>query len=226
MREGILFAVILAYSCICRADDSCSVGRLAKIKCSVSESAAALFGSGKTRSVTRGAKPEIVVKGTKIFVNDRAIAIGQSLEHWAKLFPGTPICATELLRQSCVWDKLGVDILAEDSLVISVTVFFNIEPWGPIATELPDGTPIVPLVDTRPKHAFPGYFELDGYGIDAQTEFWEIRAHIAPRRNLHCDIGGNCGSTAILLTSGVKIYLDLYRTTSPHGKLATVVIGR
>jgi hypothetical protein len=180
----------------------------------------------RPRIVPRGAKPEVVISGTSIFINGTAVAIGQPIKLWKNAIGGSPRCDEEEYGiKACDWDDLGISLLAKGELVGEFIVHVNLENWWPEATQRPDGTPIPPLVDWRPKHPFPGYLELDGYGIDAKTEYWEIRASAAPERKLHCDIGGNCGDTEGYFDGKSSMFLSLNRTTSERGNLDMFTIA-
>jgi hypothetical protein len=180
----------------------------------------------KPRIVPRGAKPEIIVKGDQLFIEGKHVAIGQPLEIWKQAIRGAPRC-DDTLNLSCDWDDLGLTLLTEGGVVKQIEVYFNLEPWGNFAERAPDGTPIPPTRDPRPKHPFPGYFEWDGYAIDKNTRFWEIRASVDPYRNVRCDLlTNNCGNTTARFNTNAKIYLELYQVTHENGKLASFSIGR
>jgi hypothetical protein len=52
----------------------------------------------------------------------------------------------------------------------------------------PDGRPAEPQKDDVPHRTFSGYLEMNGVGIDAKTEFWEIPAGSSDNRSLHCGV--------------------------------------
>lgn len=181
---------------------------------------------GKPRTVPRGAKPEIVVKGEHLFIEGQLVAIGAPLHVWKQAIPGVPRCEGTP-DMACKWDELGITLQIEGGMVKEFELCFNRDPWWPRADTLPDGTPDPPPPDTRPKNAFPGYFEWDSYGIDGNTRFWEIRASVDPERNVRCDLfTNNCGNTTARFNDKAKIYLELYQTIHENGRLETFAIGR
>ncbi len=134
------------------------------------------------RIIARGARPAIEVRNDKIFVNERALSLGAPLEIWLKAIPSTPRCdASKGDATLCIWDTLGIAIgtsPTSPTITKFLNVSVNLEPADPLFPDRPR--------PFRPKQAFPGYLELDGYGIDAKTQFWEIRAKADPKRNLRC----------------------------------------
>lgn len=59
------------------------------------------------------------------------------------------------------------------------------------------------------RHPFTGYLEIDGFGIDKETEFWEVQSNVYTRRNLHCGLkscefpGGTFGPNG-----GIDLHLN------------------
>lgn len=182
---------------------------------------------GKPRVIPKGAKPEIIVKGNEIFINGTSVAIGQPIDKWKNALPKTAICRGQV-RQVCKWDLLGIEVSTQslsNTAVFDVIFYFNLEQhesWT-YATERPDGTPATPPIDYRPKHPFPGYFELDGYGIDAKTEFWEIRARADPYRELRCG-SHDCSHPHGAFSDKETLYLRLNKATD-RGTLYELTIS-
>ena len=153
------------------------------------EQAGAVSIAGKPRIVAKGPKPEIIIHGAHISIDGMSVAIGAPIETWKKALPQKPRCRQDSIRTMCVWDELGIQLLTQtekNSAVLDFTIYQSLETLPPWSGQRPDGSPIKAPPDHRPKNAYPGYLELDGYGIDAKTEFWEIRASVAPWRNLRC----------------------------------------
>jgi hypothetical protein len=157
------------------------------------EETGAIEDYGKPRIVARGAKPEIIIKGDQITINGQPVGIGKSIEIWKRAMPGKPRCEKEYMDVICEWDGLGIKVYARSGgelAVLEFKTFLNLqrrEAWDIPATSAPDGTKILPPNKYQPSQSFPGYLELDGFGIDAKTKFWEIRANADPKRNLRCD---------------------------------------
>lgn len=141
------------------------------------------------RTVARGARPEIIIRGSEISINGTRVSIGDPIASWRNTLTESPVCHENSVRTLCVWDQLGIQVTTQsikNAAVLDFTVYQNIEPLAPWNPQLPDGSMMKAPPDYRPKQAFPGYLELDGYGIDAKTQFWEIRAKADPKRNLRC----------------------------------------
>lgn len=181
------------------------------------EGARAVKNVGKPRVVPKGATPEIIIKKDEIRIDDKPLTIGESLEQWKKNIPEKPVCDSKPPRILCVWDRLGLQVLTQsvsNPSVVEFKIYLHLEqlhPYG-VATHRPDGTPRPPPQDTRPKHPFPGYLELDGYGIDAKSQFWEIRAGSDPWRELRCGVR-DCAHPHGAFSDSATLYLRLNKST-------------
>jgi len=182
---------------------------------------------GRPRTVAKGAKPEIIIKGEQIFIAGKPVKIGDRLEVWKSAIPSNPRCDNNPPTILCAWDALGIEIFTKtniDTTVISAYFYINLEPREPLlVTKWPDGTPAVDTKDLRPKNPFRGYFEIDGYGIDAKTEFWEILAKANPERNLHCGVL-DCGFPLGALNDRDTIRFRLNKP-SKKGNIFEISIG-
>ena len=192
------------------------------------EEAGVIKDYGKPRIVPKGGKPEIIIKGDQIFINGKSVAISQPINEWKKVLPKTAVCR-ERVRVTCKWESLGIEVSTQsisNTAIYDFTIYFNLEPPDPYAglvTHRPDGTPVAPKKDYRPKHPFPGYFELDGYGIDAKTEFWEIRASVDPERELRCGVR-DCSHPHGGFSDKASLYLRLNRANE-YGNLYEFTIS-
>lgn len=158
-----------------------------------------------------------MIKGSQITFEGKVLRIGEPLSRWKQVLPQDRRCSEESAGTAfCIWPSLALDVGTDHrdrSRVQSFTVHLNLEPKDPYAglvTQLPDGTPIKPQPDWSHKKAFPGYLELDGFGIDAMTKFWEIRSRADPKRKLRCGLR-DCSHPMGLLGESVKLYLRLNR---------------
>lgn len=185
------------------------------------QAAGAIKEVGKPRIVPKGATPEIIIVGNTITYNGKPLQFGTKLHEWEKIL-GEPNRRFEDGPPTLlVWDKLGIAILTGQTVknkdeVTQITIHLIKRPKDPysgLVTHSPDGKPSPPEKEFTPREAFPGYLELDGFGIDAQTKFNEIARAANPKRNLHCGLR-DCSRPAGALgpTSGV-IYLMLDRPT-------------
>lgn len=231
MRKSVFAAAVFFVVGACDAqqlpppDHEIMHGIWNELKSRAKDGVAAIENYGRPRQIPRGAKPEIIIKGTQIFIDGKNISIGLPIDIWKKTIPGHARCIS--LRKSirCDWDVLGITVMTDGDMVDVFTLHFNKADWGPYAEELPDGTPIRPSLDHRPAQTFPGYFEFDGYGIDSKTRFWEIRASVNAHRNLRCDLFGNCGSPHGRFSDDASLYLTL-TNTSENGRLEEFTIAR
>lgn len=146
--------------------------------------------NAQVRLVNRGAKPEILLEGEGIRLNGTDVEIGGAFESWKAALKGNPRCTSKKNGIAlCVWDDLGIEVGTGVRDQNKVT-FLNVHFYVPS----PTGLEPVPTFSgrepppARPRKAFPGYLQLDGFGIDAQTQFWEIRAKTKPERNLRCGL--------------------------------------
>jgi hypothetical protein len=110
--------------------------------------------------------------------------------------------------------------------VKQISIYVNLAPKDPYAglvTHEPDGTPVKQTYDSKPKKPFPGYFELDGVGIDAKSKFWEIEKKIESRRNLRCD-PNDCSHPHGYFSDSASIFMRLNRTDE-YGEIYEFGIG-
>ena len=77
-----------------------------------------------------------------------------------------------------------------------------------LATAMPDGSPGSADAGHLPRSPFTGYFELDGYGIDKDTMFWEVRSSIQPTRGLRCGLR-DCQFPSGVIAPDTEIYMVL-----------------
>lgn len=182
---------------------------------------------GKPRVVAHGAKPEIIISGPQISIDGKVVAIGASMSSWRAVLPGEPRCTsannTDVL---CTWDDLGIEVgsafrtpKVSKYLIISLNKE-DLPPWNP---QMPDGSIKSAPPDLRPKNTFSGYLQLDGYGIDAQTKFWEIRASADPKRNLRCN-SRDCSHPHGGFSNKANLYLRLNSTTE-YGNVYELTIS-
>lgn len=166
------------------------------------EHAGAVKDWGKPRVVARGPKPEIVIKGDQIFIGGTQLKVGESLARWKAVIGGGARCeGSDSI--SCIWDQIGIEIGTyknSPNLVSGMQITLNIEPPDPLFPR--------PRPEYLPKYPFTGYLELDGYGIDAQTKFWEIRISADPKRNLRCNYR-DCSHPHGRFSDAANLYLRL-----------------
>lgn len=171
---------------------------------------------GEVRIVKKGAKPEVVLKGQSIFIDGRAVRIGASLTEWKRALKGAARCSSRPNDITlCVWDELGVQAgtgLRGKNTVLFFNLFLHVDPSPPWNQKLPDGNSMPKPTDHRPRKPFPGYLELDGFGVDAKTEFWELRAKAEPVRNLRCGLR-DCSHPRGGFSDDSSLYMRLNRAS-------------
>jgi len=171
------------------------------------------------RRVAKGAKPEIIIRDELIFINGKNIALGHSLKRWLSAIPEAPRCTSQKNELTlCIWDNLGIKIgtsTKHPNIAKFVDITLNVEPADPYFPDRPNVF--------APKKAFPGYLELDGYGIDAQTKFYEIRANANQDRNIRCG-SRDCSHPHGGFSKTASMYMRL-NSTSDNGNLYTLQLG-
>jgi hypothetical protein len=168
---------------------------------------------GESRVVHRGAKPEVILRGDQLTFNGQQLKIGQSIDAWIKVLPRERRCESGERSGSCVWDDLGLQAVLDFRNPGKVRAFY-------VFLRLPEM-----ILDTtfQPSKPFPGYLELDGFGIDAQTAFWEVRKASDPKRNLRCGLR-DCARPKGAFGKGVGLYFDL-STLDETGKVSALQLA-
>jgi len=189
------------------------------------EESGAEKGYGKPRIVAPGGRPEIAVQDAKVVVDGTSLIIGKStITDW-RLALGPESRKKVGTYVIYIWDQLGVSLSTDRNhrIVSQLLVVLNREPKAPWNPKMPDSSVVAEPNDLSPKNSFPGYLQLDGFGIDANTEFWEIRASVDPERNLRCGLR-DCSHPHGAFSEGANIYLRL-DSTSENGRLYEFIIA-
>ena len=187
----------------------------------------------KPRQVNRAAKPEIIIKDGQLFYNGKELVMGASLAEWQEIL-GKPSRTDDGLPPPIlfIWDNLGITVLTGQDTetrgkVTQIKIYFLKNPmYAKVYIERysADGKPLPPY-EPSPKKTFSGYLELDDFGIDAKTEFHELRAAAKPSRKLKCGNldcstpSGRFGSNSGVIT----LYLN---RRSDRGNINEFIIGR
>jgi hypothetical protein len=186
-----------------------------------SEVVGAVVDYGKPRIVAKGAKPELIIDGESIEFNGNIIKFGDSLKKWKEILASPARCTEDKLAAECTWDNLGIQAGTENGGNKNNVKYINIH-----INQRPPDFPTNSPSYYSPKNPFPGYLELDGFGIDAKTQFWEIRSSVNPKRNMRCGLrdcshpGG--GSTD---GKGSSIYMIL-NSKDDHGNIYEFSVSR
>lgn len=169
---------------------------------------------GEPSQVSRSAKPELLLSTQGIQFDGRDVKLGDSLSKWKQVIGGSPRCSDNAPSKLtlCVWDLLGLELVtAWDGITVdALNLYLNNprDPFDGLVTTLPDGSPVPARDVIHPASPFKGYVALEGYGIDTNTKFWEIRRSVSADRNLRCGLR-NCEFPHGNLGPTVGIYLRL-----------------
>lgn len=190
------------------------------------KAAGAIKDYGRPRLIKRGATPEIILSGGEVRYNGKLLRLGASIDEWSDILGRNhrdyPYYGTS------TWDDLGIELVIDKKdkkTVIQMTIYVTLEPPDPyrgLVTHHPDGTPIKPTYDTRPQKPFPGYLELDNFGIDAETKFWEIRQQASADRNFSCAL--DCSHPYAYFSDSANLFMRL-NSGSEYGELYELGIG-
>lgn len=178
------------------------------------------------KNVKKGKRPEIILLQDKIYFNAKELRLGYSLESWKKIIPGAPRCNGPKISL-CIWDELGIDIgLASEGAhkvkFLNIQISMSKGDKEKNNVNYPDGRRAGELLDLNPYNVFPGYLELDGFGIDAGTEFWEIRRNVNQDRLLDCGLR-DCSHPSGAFGESAHIYLRL-DSGSRYGRLRQISV--
>ncbi|NGZ84942.1 DUF7738 domain-containing protein [Duganella aceris] len=167
---------------------------------------------GLPRKIAKVGKPALILKDGRISLNDRRLVLGDSMQSWKKIIGDGSVCGEQKWPKWCKWEALGIAIgtsMKRDDRVEYVTVYLNKDP-SQNEVDFPDldknGKPVPhPWIV---EGLFPGYLELDGFGIDRKTQFWEIRSSVNRTRDLRCGLR-DCSHPVGALSETVGIFIKL-----------------
>jgi hypothetical protein len=111
----------------------------------------------------------------------------------------------------CMWDNLGLEVGTDnkiDQRVRFVNLHLSFSGEEKTLTQVKNRNPAEKGLGYSPDKVFPGYVEIDGFGTDANTEFWEIRAGANNASKIHCGLR-DCSHPSGPFGSYVNIYLTL-----------------
>lgn len=168
---------------------------------------------GEPRRVSKGAKPEIVLQDDQLLFNGKRLQLGQRLAEWDKVLPGKRRCDDGERIHGCVWDSAGILVVMQNAnpeKIASAKIYLR----------LPNEDEREPLQPYRP---FSGYLELDGYGMDTSTQFWEVRRSTRQDRNIRCGLR-ECVAPHGALGKDTSIYFSLSKPNE-YGTLTAIELG-
>jgi hypothetical protein len=148
----------------------------------------------------------------EIRFNGRPLRLGATIDEWNEIL-GRNHRDDSGYSTTSTWDDLGIELLMDHrnkKTVIQISIYVNLEPkdlYAGLVTHEPDGTPVKPSYDSKPKKPFPGYLELDGVGIDAKTKLWEIRKQVGADRNITCNL--DCSHSLGHFSNSADLFMRL-----------------
>jgi hypothetical protein len=163
--------------------------------------------------VKRSAKPEIIIKGANVFFDGQLLELGRPLASWKNILKRKPRC-DKTGMEWCVWEDLGLEVHANEKDSFGVgTIIIKISIPEDLVKETrtpyPDGSSNnSPKAEWLARRPFSGYLEIDGFGIDKETKFWELQSSIDAHRNLSCGLR-NCEFLSGMFGPGSIIALHL-----------------
>lgn len=153
----------------------------------------AIESTHQLRRVKRYAKPEIIIKGSDIFFDGKPLEFGRPLTLWKSILKRNPHC-DETGIEWCIWEELGLKVStrAKSNFGVSTIVIYLSIPENLLnetrTPHLEGKSSDAPKADWLVRHPFTGYLEIDGFGIDKETKFWELQSSIDIHRNLSCGL--------------------------------------
>jgi hypothetical protein len=162
------------------------------------------------RKVKKDRQPKIVLTQNKIYFNESEMKMGGSISSWKKIIAGNPRCITSSII-FCIWDDLGLEV-GTDSKINQHVRFVNLhlnfseedESLARVTTKSSEEAGL----KYSPRQVFSGYLEIDGFGIDSNTKFWELRAGANSKNKMHCGLR-DCSHPSGPFGPHVNIYLTL-----------------
>lgn len=129
----------------------------------------------ESRRVEKGNFPEIKIVKDNVYFNGGLMRFGDSMKRWKKIIGGNPRCYAEGMKL-CVWDELGLKI-ATSSEPLDTVIILNLH--MNVAEADADADSVTESDKARqkkylPRKIFSGYLEIDGFGIDKMSEFFDI----------------------------------------------------
>lgn len=167
-----------------------------------------------TRIISRAARPEIILEGGRIWIDGRQVKMGDPLSSWKMSLPGPARCSSWGDKKSggtlCRWDQLGIEVSTsnlQETEVDNFSIFMNVDlpnPWYSRTDEPP-----APPPNYLPAHSFRGYLEIDGFGVDRNTKFWELAKSVDPAHNLRFDLS-DCSFPHGRFGGAARLFLRLH----------------
>ncbi|WP_145646969.1 DUF7738 domain-containing protein [Pseudoduganella lurida] len=130
------------------------------------------------RVVKRGAKPELLLQDGKLTFDGQWLEFGVGLEQWRKIIGVGSHCSFGGVDQDwCKWDTLGIEISGElesprKAKRLKIRFSHDKEEDFLVGVSTPSGNKFK-KADWHARGSFRGYFEIDGFGVDATVTFRE-----------------------------------------------------
>jgi hypothetical protein len=170
-------------------------------------------------------RPALIIRNQKLYFNGQELVFGETLDSWKTVMRGNPRCLKDGIN-FCVWDDLGLEVGTEDEkkrIVTSFTMYLNFLPADGIGGKFgPSFEPTsAEIHDWLPHRSFSGFFELNGFNIDSNTQFHDVMSH-KQNRHLHCGTR-DCSNPSGEFGHDAKIYITLDRSKA-DGKIREFTI--
>ncbi|TWI69200.1 hypothetical protein IP91_00266 [Pseudoduganella lurida] len=194
--KSIYFLLFACFTGLCKAQSEPTPSASERFRAAferAAKHAGAIKDYGAPRLVNKGAKPALILSEGKVYFNGSLLTFGEPLEKWEKVLGGQSVCSKRNEKpRRCKWDALGIEIgstFVKPASVEELVIRLGRDPDESLMTSIPakagESSPDTVLLS---KGTFQGYLEMDRFGIDSKTKFWEIRTSVAPDHNLRCGL--------------------------------------
>lgn len=205
----LLLSCVLMSACHAQSESPTMGERMGAALEKAAKATGAIKDHGEVRKVKPGAAPKIVLKDGKIFYNDQPLVLGQDFARWRKVIgEKSAVCGGQGGKTSwCKWDEAGIEIgngADGSGKVRHLSLLFQPQ----LKERAEYAPPDQPAPQWMTAGVFPGYLELDGFGIDKETRFWEIKQSVSRQRELRCGLK-DCSHPMGSFSEQANLYLTL-----------------
>lgn len=182
---------------------------------------------GTPRHVSRGKKPEVIIRNDTITINGQPVYMFDTVDSWiSALGPPSNGCKFQKITGYCVWLKYGITISTDNRegkpLVDAAILYLNVPQYSPYffqeKSDSEQGQKAKKDTEKpprKPMQLFPGYLEINGYGLNADTKQWEV---LKGAKSWKDPIDGNFGAD-------VGCHRDCHYASGRVGQNTMIYIG-
>lgn len=182
---------------------------------------------GTPRHVSRGKKPEVIIRNDTITINGQPVDMFDTVDSWiSALGPPSNGCKFQKITGYCVWLKYGITISTDNRegkpLVVAAILYLNVPQYSPYffqeKSDSEQGQKAKKDTEKpprKPMQLFPGYLEINGYGLNADTKQWEV---LKAAKSWKDPIDGNFGAD-------VGCHRDCHYASGQVGQNTMIYIG-